>query len=124
MKYDLRTDDESISVVKSLMEAGCFFLLMIDGSPFADVQTFAELIFKENGLPLYSFSSDDDLEEIKRNAATDRSRLLVIPDCMDNTIEDLIQSGTPFAVVINKPFCACCPCNAPTNLWISCLPTV
>lgn len=102
LKYDLRTDDESISVVKSLMEAGCFFFLMIDGSPFADVQTFAELIFKENGLPLYPISTGDDLEVIKKNAATDRSRLLVVPDCMDNTMDELIQAGTPFAVVINK----------------------
>ena len=102
MKFDLRTDDESISIVKSLMEAGCFFLLMIDGSPFVDVLGFAELVFRENGLPLYSFSKDDDLEEVKRNAAEDRTRLLVVPDCMDNTIGELIQAGTPFAVVINK----------------------
>ena len=102
MDYDIRTDNESISVVKSLLEAGCFFLLMIDGNPFADVQEFAELIFKENGIPLYSFSSDEDIEEVKRTAATDRSRLLVVPDCMDNTIYELIQAGIPFAVVINK----------------------
>ena len=72
MRFDLKTEDESISIVKALMEANCFFFLMIDGSPFADVLGVAESIFKEHGIPLYSFSSDDNLEMVRETATTDR----------------------------------------------------
>ncbi len=102
MKLDIKVDSEMVEIVKSLKKAGCFFMLLIDGSPFADLGIIAPPVFGKNGVSLIPGDGDTDLDEAKRKAAEDGLGLLLVPDCMDATMDDLIAEKTPFAVVVNK----------------------
>ena len=102
MKLDIKVDSEMVEIVKSLKKAGCFFMLLIDGSPFADLSIIAPLVLGKNGVSLIPFDADTDIDEAKKKAAEDGLGLLLVPDCMDVTMDDLIAEKTPFAVVVNK----------------------
>ena len=99
---DIRVNKEMVEVVKSLKKAGCFFMLLIDGSPFLDLESVSRQFFADKGINLFSFDADMDLDEAKRMAADDGCGLLLVPDCMDVTMDELIASKTSFAVVVNK----------------------
>ena len=102
MKLEVKVDSEMIEIVKSLMKADCFFMLLIDGSPFADLNIIAPPIFGINGVNLIPFDVDTDPDEAKRKASEDGFGLLLVPDCMDVTMDGLIAEKTPFAVIVNK----------------------
>ncbi len=102
MSLDVRVNREMMEVIKSLMKAQCFFMLLIDGSPFADIEGISKQIFADNGIQLSSLDSEMTLEEAKQLPVESRDRLLVVPDCMDVTMDELVEAHIPFAVVINK----------------------
>lgn len=102
MKLDMKVNKEMIEVVKSLRKAGCFFMLMLDGSPFADLEVISKPILADNGIHLITFDVGTNLEEVKMRASEEGFGLLLVPDCMDETIDELIAEKTSFAVVVNR----------------------
>lgn len=102
MKLDMKVNKEMIEIVKSLRKAGCFFMLLLDGSPFADLEEISKPILADNGIHLIPFDAGMNLEEVKKRASEDDLGLLLVPDCMDNTIDELIGAKTSFVVIVNK----------------------
>ena len=102
MKLDMKVNKEMIEIVKSLRKAGCFFMLLLDGSPFADLKEISKPILADNGIHLIPFDAGMNLEEVKKRASEDDLGLLLVPDCMDNTIDELIGAKTSFVVIVNK----------------------
>ena len=102
MKLDIKINNEMVEIVKSLKKADCFFMLLIDGSPFADICGIAPPVFGKTGVNLIPFDVGMDLDEAMGRVAEHGCGLLLVPDCMDSTIDELIASKTPFAVVVNK----------------------
>lgn len=102
MKLDMKVNKEMIEVVKSLRKAGCFFMLLLDGSPFADLEVISKPILADNGIHLIPFDVGTNFEEVKMRASEEGFGLLLVPDCMDETIDELIAEKTSFAVVVNR----------------------
>ena len=102
MKLDVKVNSEMIEIVKSLMKAECFFMLLIDGSPFRVLEEVSKLVLAKNGIQLIQFDESMNLEDTKKKALEVNCGLLLVPDCMDVTMDELIASKTPFAVVVNK----------------------
>lgn len=102
MKLDVKVNGEMIEIVKSLMKAECFFMLLIDGSPFMVLEDVSKLVLAKNGIQLIQFDESMNLEDTKKKALEVNCGLLLVPDCMDVTMDELIVSKTPFAVVVNK----------------------
>lgn len=101
LENGIMVDRDMMEIVKSLKRAGFFFILLIDGSPFADLEVISGPIFAKYGVNLIPFDKDVDLDEEKKKA-TDNIELLLVSDCMDVTMKELLAEKTPFAVVINK----------------------
>ena len=102
MSLDVRVNRDMMEVVKSLFKAKCFFMLLIDGSPFADIEKISKQIFADNGIQLCSLDSEMTLEDAKRLPTENQKQMIIVPDCMEVAMDELIGAQIPFAVVINQ----------------------